>query len=78
MRSVNAAKSERRAAGAAETDKERDAHLRLAAAEDRQHQSDRRQLREHRERMRRDGITPPEMWGVLEDIDARAPRKESR
>lgn len=77
LRSDAAAKAERRAAGAAETDAERDAHLRLAAAEDRQHQSDRRQLRQHREQMRREGLTPPQMWGVLADIDDTDPREEA-
>lgn len=68
-RSLDAAKSARRAAGAAESDAERDAHLRTAAAEDRQNQTDRKTLREHRDRMRRDGLTPPATWGALADID---------
>lgn len=65
----NATRAARRAASAAQTDAERDAHLAHAKSEEVQFRVHCDQLRRHRADMQRRGITPPGLWGVLEDID---------
>lgn len=65
----SAAKAARRAAGAAETEAEANAHLKHAKSEEAQYRTNRKLLRDHRQRMRLAGITPPELWGLLADID---------
>lgn len=67
--SANGAAAARKAAGVAQTDAERDAHLRHANSQERQHRVDEDLLREHRKNMRRRGVTPPEFSGVLAHID---------
>lgn len=69
LEAKNEADGARKAATVAETDAEANAHLRHARSEEAQYRTNRELLREHRQRMRHDGITPPEMWGVLADID---------
>lgn len=69
MEAADQVKAARRAAGAAESEGERNGHLAHARTEEAQYRMCRMLLREHRARMRRDGLTPPGLWGVLADVD---------
>jgi transcriptional regulator with XRE-family HTH domain len=72
MDAANAAKAARKAAGAAETEGEKNGHLAHARSEDAQFRMCRKLLQEHRADMRRRGLTPPGLWGVLADVDGMA------
>lgn len=66
---ANAVTAARKAATTAASDRERDAHLAHAAAEEVNYRMCRDLLRHRRTDMRKRSITPPELAGVLADVD---------